>query len=68
MLGKDGLLHDPFHFGSGNLCKIFVNNRGSKELTVIDANTMAVAATILPLPATSFQLALAPDGKTLAVV
>lgn len=47
--------------------KIFVNNRGSKELTVIDANTMTVAATI-PLPATSFQLALAPDGKTLAVV
>ena len=47
--------------------KIFVNNRGSQDLTVIDANTLTVTATI-PLPATSFQLALAPDGKTLAVV
>jgi len=46
---------------------IFVNNRGSKELTVINAKTLEVAATI-PLPATSFQLALAPDNKTLAVV
>jgi len=47
--------------------KIFVNNRGSKELTVIDANRLEVTGTI-PLPATSFQLALAPDSKTLAVV
>ncbi|MFA7382569.1 MAG: hypothetical protein WC001_03890 [Desulfurivibrionaceae bacterium] len=47
--------------------KIFVNNRGSQDLTVIDANTLTVTATI-PLPATSFQLALAPNGKTLAVV
>lgn len=47
--------------------KIFVNNRGSADLTVIEANRMEVTATI-PLPAISFQLALAPDGKTLAVV
>jgi len=47
--------------------KIFVNNRGSQDLTVIDAKALSVMATI-PLPATSFQLALAPDGKTLAVV
>lgn len=46
---------------------IFVNNRGSKDLTVINARTLKVAATI-PLPATSFQLALSPDNKTLAVV
>lgn len=47
--------------------RIFVNNRGSKELTVIDGNRLEVVATI-PLPAVSFQLALAPDNKTLAVV
>jgi YVTN family beta-propeller protein len=42
------------------------NNRGTKELTIIDANGLEVLKT-LPLPATSFQLALSPDGKTLAV-
>ena len=47
--------------------RIFVNNRGSKELTVIDANRLEVV-TPIPLPAISFQLALAPDNKTLAVV
>ncbi len=47
--------------------KIFVNNRGSRELTVIDANRLEVTATI-PLPAISFQLALSPNGKSLAVV
>jgi DNA-binding beta-propeller fold protein YncE len=46
--------------------KIFVNNRGSRELTIIDGNAVELAGTI-PLPATSFQLALSPDGKTLAV-
>lgn len=46
--------------------KIFVNNRGTKELTVLDGLAVAVAGTV-PLPATSFQLALSPDGKTLAV-
>ncbi len=46
--------------------KIFVNNRGTKELTVLDGLGVAVAGTV-PLPATSFQLALSPDGKTLAV-
>jgi YVTN family beta-propeller protein len=45
---------------------IFVNNRGSRELTVIDGLTATVVGAI-PLPATSFQLALSPDGKTLAV-
>jgi YVTN family beta-propeller protein len=47
--------------------KIFVNNRGSADLTVLDANTLEVTATIA-LPAISFQLALSPDGGTLAVV
>jgi YVTN family beta-propeller protein len=46
--------------------KIFVNNRGTKELTVLDGLAVAVVGTV-PLPATSFQLALSPDGKTLAV-
>lgn len=46
--------------------KIFVNNRGSKELTVLDGMAMAVTGAI-PLPASSFQLALSPDNKTLAV-
>lgn len=45
----------------------YVNNRGSKDLTVIDGNKIEVINTI-SLPATSFQLALSPDGKTLAVV
>lgn len=47
--------------------KIFVNNRGSEDLTVLDANTLEVTGTIA-LPAISFQLALSPDNKTLAVV
>ncbi len=47
--------------------RIYVNNRGSRELTVLDGMALAVAGAI-PLPATSFQLALSPDGKTLAVV
>ncbi len=46
--------------------KGYVNNRGTKDLTVIDGNTFEVITTI-SLPATSFQLALSPDGKTLAV-
>lgn len=46
--------------------KIFVNNRGSKELTVLDGMGVQVAGSV-PLPATSFQLALSPDEKTLAV-
>jgi DNA-binding beta-propeller fold protein YncE len=46
--------------------KIFVNNRGTKELTVIDGMAMKVTGAI-PLPAISFQLAMSPDGKTLAV-
>lgn len=46
--------------------KIFVNNRGSRELTVIDGMAMKVAGAV-PLPASSFQLAASPDGKTLAV-
>jgi len=46
--------------------KGYVNNRGSKDLTVIDGIKFEVARTIA-LPATSFQLALSPDGKTLAV-
>jgi YVTN family beta-propeller protein len=46
--------------------KGYVNNRGSKELTIIDGNRFEVAGTIA-LPATSFQLSLSPDGRTLAV-
>jgi YVTN family beta-propeller protein len=47
--------------------KGYVNNRGSKELTVIDGNIFVVTKTIA-LPAISMQLALSPDGNTLAVV
>jgi YVTN family beta-propeller protein len=46
--------------------KGYVNNRGEPSLTVIDAEGMSVLKTI-NLPATSMQLALSPDGKTLAV-
>lgn len=46
--------------------KIFVSNRGSTELTVINGMAAEVVGTV-PLPATSFQLAVSPDGKTLAV-
>jgi YVTN family beta-propeller protein len=46
--------------------KGYVNNRGSRDLTVINGNTFNIIKTI-PLPAFSFQLALSPDGKTLAV-
>jgi len=47
--------------------KAYVNNRGTKDLTVFDANKLEVIKTIL-LPAISIQLALSPEGKTLAVV
>ncbi len=46
--------------------KGYVNNRGEHSLTVIDGRDPAVLGTI-PLPATSMQLALSPDGRTLAV-
>ncbi|MBI2239487.1 MAG: beta-propeller fold lactonase family protein [Magnetospirillum gryphiswaldense] len=46
--------------------KIFVNNRGSKELTIINGMAVEVAGAIA-LPATSFQLGMSPNGKTLAV-
>ena len=46
--------------------KGYVNNRGEKSLTVIDGNTFTVLHTIA-LPATSMQIALSPDGNTLAV-
>jgi len=47
--------------------KGYVNNRGSKELTVIDGNKFEVTGTIA-LPAISMLVALSPDEKTLAVV
>jgi DNA-binding beta-propeller fold protein YncE len=46
--------------------RIYVNNRGTKDLTVIDGKTLEVAKQVA-LPATSFQLAVSLDGKTLAV-
>ncbi|MBU0729291.1 MAG: hypothetical protein KKE17_06440 [Proteobacteria bacterium] len=46
--------------------KGYVNNRGEPSLTVIDGNSFTVLKTI-PLPATSMQFALSPDGRTLAV-
>jgi len=46
--------------------KGYVNNRGERSLTVIDGVTMKVLRTIA-LPATSMQIALSPDNKTLAV-
>ena len=46
--------------------KIFVNNRGSKDLTLLDGMALQATGTI-PLPARSFQVALSPDEKTLAV-
>lgn len=46
---------------------IFVNNRGAQSLTVLDGLRLEVLGT-LALPATSFQLAVSPDEKTLAVV
>ncbi len=46
--------------------KAYVNNRGSEHLTVIDTKTFEAGSDI-PLKAISFQLALSPDGKTLAV-
>lgn len=46
--------------------KGYVNNRGSQTLTVIDGNHFKVTNTI-KLPATSFQIALSPDHKMLAV-
>lgn len=51
-------------FTSGG--KGYISNRGSNELTVIDANKLEVIRTI-PLSAISFQLALSPDGKLLAI-
>lgn len=49
-----------------NNSKGYVNNRGSQILTVIDGNSFKVIKNI-QLPATSFQLALSPDKKILAV-
>jgi YVTN family beta-propeller protein len=46
--------------------KGYVNNRGTKDLTVIDGEKLEVVKTI-SLPAVSFQLALSPNGRTLAV-
>ncbi len=46
--------------------KAYVNNRGSEYLTVIDTETLEVSGEI-PLEAISFQLALSPDGETIAV-
>jgi len=46
--------------------RIFVNNRGSRDLTVLDALAAQVAGSVA-LPARSFQLALSPNEKTLAV-
>jgi len=46
--------------------KGYVNNRGTKDLTIIDGNKFEGIKSIT-LPAASFQLALSPDGKTLAV-
>ncbi len=46
--------------------KGYVNNRGEASLTVIDGISMTVLKSI-PLPATSMQIALSPDGRTLAV-
>jgi len=46
--------------------KGYVNNRGEHSLTVIDGVKMKVLRTI-DLPATSMQIALSPDNKTLAV-
>ena len=57
----------PHAMAASSSGTIFVNNRGSADLTVLDANTLEVTETIA-LPAISFQLALSPDGKTLAVV
>lgn len=56
----------PHAMAVTSMGKIFVNNRGSKELTLIDSNTVQVLGKI-PLPATSFQLSLSPDEKILAV-
>lgn len=42
--------------------KGYVNNRGSRDLTVINGNTLNIIKTI-PLPAFSFQLAPSPDGN-----
>ena len=46
--------------------KAYVNNRGSDFLTVIDTERLEVSGKI-PLQGISFQLALSPDGKTVAV-
>ena len=46
--------------------KGYVNNRGEKSLTVIDGDSFTVLHT-LTLPAISMQIALSPDGGTLAV-
>ncbi|MCI5208217.1 MAG: hypothetical protein D3910_05370 [Candidatus Electrothrix sp. ATG2] len=46
--------------------KAYVNNRGDEFLTVIDTETLEVSGEI-PLEAISFQLALSPDGETIAV-
>lgn len=46
--------------------KAYVNNRGSEHLTVINTESLEAGEDI-PLPNISFQLALSPDGKTVAV-
>ncbi|MBF0487556.1 MAG: hypothetical protein HQK98_05285 [Nitrospirae bacterium] len=47
--------------------KVYVNNRGSRELTVIDVNKFEIIRTI-SLPAVSMLAAVSPDSTTLAVV
>lgn len=47
-------------------CRAYVNNRGEKFLTVIDTEAGKVVGKV-DLPGFSLQLALSPDGKTIAV-
>ncbi len=43
--------------------KGYVNNKSSRDLTVVNGNISNIVKTI-PLPAFFFQLALSPDGKS----